>query len=128
MERNERLMYEGMVVRVIPRWMSILLYFQQPKGCTLGSTIYLCPEYFKHLTRGRPPGWLEAVLVHEGVHMERARAHGRIRFFAKYLLRRQFRFEEELAAIREELLVRYRYGETFDLNDRAEKLSGYHYL
>lgn len=95
---------------------------------TIYPNIYLPPEVYQDLLGDNPLPASRATLAHEQVHWERQRALGIPRYGARYLLARQFRYNEELAAIKPQMQLLSDANCKFDIADRAQRLASIEYL
>lgn len=95
---------------------------------TIYPNIYLPPEVYQDLLGNNPLPVSRATLVHEQAHWERQRALGILRYGARYLLSKRFRYSEELAAIKPQMQLLYAANSRFDIADRAKRLASIEYL
>jgi len=69
-----------------------------------------------------------AILIHEQTHIKRQRKTGWLAWGLKYCLSRKFRFEEELAAIKESMKYLKKNKLDFETEKSAKHLSSFLYL
>lgn len=69
----------------------------------------------------------EAVIAHEREHLKREWAYGPIAFGLRYFSDRQFRLNEELAAIRVEMAFLRSRGFVYDVQRKAQQFSSHIY-
>ena len=95
----------------------------QPPGFAAFGRIYLRDAVWEDYQSGNPKPETLATIKHEQTHIDRG-----LRVFARYWLDRHFRFQEELAATREEMKVLRKHAKPFDIDKRARDWSGAWYL
>ena len=112
--------YKGRSVRKIP-WPKI-----QPLGFAFMEGIYLRDSHWEDFLTGNPNPKTLSILSHEHTHTERMGKS--VKTHVVFWLKRDFRFNEELVSIRNEMEVLKEHGEDFDIDERARNLSGLVYL
>lgn len=90
--------------------------------------IFVAKEVFESLCSKNPNPKFIAVLEHEKKHIEREKELGFFNFGIKYLFSPEFRFQEELLAIKEGMKYLKKKGLGFDTARSAKFLSSWLYL
>lgn len=116
------------VVRRAPVYWRYLPYFTKIRGLLFLNSIYLRADIFDDIHSNSPKPVNMGVLIHEQTHFERMREQGMLRFGIKYLLSSKVRFEEELAAITEQMRYLKSKGEGYDIERASRALSSIYYL
>lgn len=109
--------YKDLPVHQVPNF-SAPFFFQ--------NRIFLRTRQYRDYISGNPKPETIAVLEHEYTHFKRNGSNRRI--WIKYWTNREFRFQEELAAIRQQMKILKQNGRVFDTGKRARMLSGFGYL
>lgn len=109
-----------------PFYFAWLPWFSGP-ACTIYPYIYMPKGVYKELVSATPAASALATLAHEQVHWQRQKDMGIVRYGLRYVFGRQFRYQEELLAIRAQIKVLKEHGLDFDMQDRARRLSGAEY-
>jgi len=90
--------------------------------------IYLPRKVYINLEKSKPNSEYIAILAHEQTHIERQKKTGFIKWLIKYIFLPKFRFNEELVAIKVQIKCLKKYKKEFDIEKKAESLSGWLYL
>jgi hypothetical protein len=98
----------------------------QPLGFAAFGHIYVREEFWNDLHSKKPSASSLSILAHEQTHIKRMGS--KLMPYIIYWLNRKYRFQEELAAITEEMRVLKKHGEKFGIEKRAKNLSGAPYL
>ena len=109
--------YKGLPVHKVPNF-SATFFFQ--------NRIFLRTKQYRDYVSGDPEPETIAVLEHEYTHFKRLGSS--MRSSIKYWTNREFRFQEELAAIRQQMKILKQNGRVFDTGKRARMLSCFGYL
>lgn len=104
----------------------VLGFVPWARGAAMFGRIYLRNTIWKDYLSGKPEPETLFVLAHEYTHTKRLGKN--IKPHIIFWLNRKFRFQEELAAIREEMKVLKKYKKEFDIEKRAKHLSGLTYF
>ena len=86
--------------------------------------IYLAPEVYENLFSENPTDYTLAILKHEQTHIQRQKAKGRLRWLFRYILSSNFRFSEELEAVKVEFGFMKKKGWEYDIEKLAKDYSG----
>lgn len=98
----------------------------QPLGFAFLGRIYLRNVLWEDYLTGDPGPRTLSIIAHEQAHIDRM--GGDIRNNFKYWINPELRFQEELAAIREEMKTLKKYGENeFKIDERSRNLSSIWY-
>lgn len=97
-----------------------------PLGFAFFGKVYLRDSLWHDYISGDPSPRTLSIITHEETHIKRLGSD--IKNQIKYWTDPNFRFQEELAAIREEMKVLKSYNEEFTIDERAKNLSGAAYL
>ena len=103
------------------------VYLSKAKGFMLIDKIFLRPEIYQNLLTRSPNPQNVGILIHEKTHYRRMNEIGLLKFGMKYLLSRGGRFEEELAAYKEQMRYLKSKGLDYDLDRVARNLSRWVY-
>ena len=103
------------------------LFFPRARGIASFGKIYLIDRLYINFISGELDVETEGVLEHELNHVKAYKDMG-LRHPLIDWLRRKFRYEMELNAIREEMRVYKKKGERFDITKRAKQLSSLSYV
>ena len=90
--------------------------------------IYFPKEIYLKLSSPNPDPKYIAALIHEQEHIKRQKNEGWIKWGMKYIFSPKFRFEEELIAIKASMRYLKKKKIGFDIEKKAEILSGWLYL
>jgi len=90
--------------------------------------IYLPETIYSKITTGGLNADLELVIEHELKHLERQREVGLFRWLLKYCIDKNFRFEEELVAVKASVELSRKIGVKMDIDKISKILSGPMYL
>jgi K+/H+ antiporter YhaU regulatory subunit KhtT len=103
-------------------------YLGKVRGLLFLNRIYLRSDIYDDVHSSSPSVMNISVLVHEQTHYERMQKQGMLRFGIKYLFSSKARFEEELAAIVEQMKYLKSKGEQYDIERTAKALASVYYL
>lgn len=112
--------HKGVVVKKIP-WRG-----PKPSGFAAFGRIYLRNEYWQEWNSGKASPKTLSYLAHEYTHIKRMGMG--LTSGVYYWLNPKFRYQEELAAIREEMKVLKKHKASFNIEKRARDLSSFAYL
>ena len=125
---NEKTIYKGIDVKERP-WFIFL--HKKGRGATFLGRIYLRKDLFKDYLAGSPSVETISVLEHETTHFLNSGGKNVFKSIVHnlcYWLFPNFRFDEELRAIKSEMKVLKTNNQTFDIEKRAKFLSSFYYL
>lgn len=105
-----------------------LFPFSKYTAMAIYPNIYFTKEAFQSLISNNPSPDYIAALKHEQTHIERQRTMGWFKWGILYIFSSQFRFNEELAAIKSTMKQFKKEGLVFDIDKRARHLSNWTYL
>jgi hypothetical protein len=115
-------------VKRAPVYWKYLLYFSKVRGLLFITTIYLRADIYDDLYSTDPKAHSVGILIHEQTHFNRMQQQGMVKFGMKYLFSAKGRFEEELAAISEQMKYLKKNGEKYDIERMSGALSSWYYL
>lgn len=95
---------------------------------SLGPIILLPDNIYQDLKLENPNPKHLALLIHEETHRKRQKEMGYLKFAFKYLFNSNFRFQEELLAVKEAMRYLKKNHVPFDFDKNAKFLSSYVYL
>lgn len=98
------------------------------RGMTIGTRIYIRKDIYNDLKSSSPNHQSVGILVHEQTHVKRIKKAGSIKFGIKYWTNREYRYQEEKAAIKEQMKYLKSVGEKHDYKRQAKNLAGKYYL
>jgi hypothetical protein len=116
------------MVKRAPEYWRHLLYFSKVRGLLFLKTIYLRADIYDDLYSADPKPHSIGILIHEQTHFNRMQQQGMLKFGMKYVFSAGGRFEEELAAIFEQMKYLKKNGEKYDIERGAGALSSWYYL
>ncbi len=119
--------YKGIKVIKKPSFLNFIPVFSYTAQA-ISPFILVNPEVYESLTSHNPNPRYIAVLEHERKHIERQKELGFIKFGIKYFFSPEFRFQEELLAIKEGMKYLRRNKLNFDTSRSAKFLSSWLYL
>ncbi len=90
--------------------------------------IYLPRDIFENLKSSKPDNKNISILIHEQTHIKRQKNTGWLLWGIKYVFLSNFRFNEELVAIKESMKFMKSKKESWDIDRSARFLSSYLYL
>ncbi len=90
--------------------------------------IYFKNQVYENLKSNNPDPHYIAALKHEQTHIERQKKKGRFGWGLNYIFSPNFRFNEELEAIKASMKYLKSLNNSFDTNKAARYLSGWPYL
>ncbi len=111
-------------VKLLPFYLRFIRY----RGLSFYPWIFLRKDIYKDLLSESPSNLSIATLIHEQTHIKRMKKIGLTRFAIKYWIDKDFRFQEELAAVKESMEYLKKRGEVFNIEKTAKALSSYQYL
>jgi len=115
--------YKGITVKKKPNFWNFLPWLSSYTAQAFFSKIYVSEEIFDNLKSKKPKPRSIATLEHERKHIERQKELGPINFGIRYIFSPEFRFSEELLAIKESMKYLKRKGLDFDIERAAGFLS-----
>ncbi len=95
---------------------------------TAFGVIYFPPDQYDDLHSDNPSTWIQSVLIHEKVHAHRQAKMGGTQWGLRYIVSRKFRLNEELLAIREQMLFLKKHNGSYDIERKARQFAGAAYL
>lgn len=122
----DKLKYKGFKVHKKPWW--TFLYMRRAKAFTTLDKIYIDKKLFNELENNKLTCNSESALAHEITHIKRFRKHGVIKSELIYWVNKKFRYNEELAAIEEEMKIYKKYNKNYYFEKASKGLSGFIYL
>lgn len=121
--------YKIIKIHKKPSFLKITGFFYY-SAQAIGNTVFVPESLYKELMENKIDVTNEAILIHENTHLEEQRKLGLSKWLIKYLLNKNFRYEQELIANKAEL--RYLTKKGVDTNklikSRAKAISGWRYL
>jgi len=119
--------YKGISVQRKPFIYRIIMF--KAKGIAFADKIALGGKQYEEFVAGKLSCETESTLEHELEHVKRIRKFGRDKKFdLKYWFDREFRFQEELFAIKAGMRVYRKNKKQFPIKKVARSLSNYKYL
>lgn len=115
-------------IKQAPKWWKYFPYLKILKGCLFFKWIYLRNDIYSNLQSDIPDDRNYSVLLHEMKHLERMKFLGMFRFGFQYIFSRKHRLEEELLAIREQIIYLKSKNLEYDIDWSARTLAGWPYL
>lgn len=118
--------YKDIEIRKKPWW--TFLYMRRASAFTTLDKIYVNKKIFKQIKNNDLSVKNKAILEHEITHIKRFRKFGLWEVEIRYWLDKNFRYEEEIAAIENQMKVIKKHGKKYDFEKTAKSLSGFGYL
>ena len=116
-------------VKMIPTWWKFIPFLGVEIATTIYPYIYLPKDMYVDLISENPSILNMSVLIHEKVHIDRQIQHGSILLWnINYLLIPKFRLDEEIVAIREQMVFLKKHGKKYDYERKAQQFSSSTYL
>lgn len=115
-------------IQVIPSWWKYIPLLGTEITTAIYPNIYFPKEVYSNLLSKSPSILNQSILIHETVHIERQIAYGVFKWNVRYLCDKKFRLEEELIAIKTQMLFLKRNNETYDCKRKAKHFSSSVYL
>jgi len=115
-------------VRKKSRIFDLLPWLNQNTATAICPHVYVPRTMYEDLHQKSPDPYYIALVLHEQEHIKRAKTSGVFRFYVRYLLRRHFRFEEELEAIKPQFHYLKKMGLDPYIEHRARYMSGWLYF
>ena len=119
---------KDVIFRKKPKFLRLIPWLSSYTALAFFSRIYVSEKIFNDLNSNNPNPESIAILKHEKTHVRRQKEIGSLKFGFKYFFSPQFRFQEELIAIRESMKHLKKNGIKFDINKSAKFLSSWLYL
>lgn len=119
--------YKGIKVIKKPSFLNFVPGFSYTAQA-ISPYILVTTEVFDNITSENPNPRYIAALEHEKKHIEREKELGFFNFGVKYLFSPEFRFQEELSAIKEGMKYLKQNKLTFDTSRSAKFISSWLYL
>ena len=119
--------YKGIKVIKKPSFLNIIPGFSYTAQSICSYILVPSKVYNNLISKNSDPRFI-ATLEHEKKHLERQKETGFVKFAIKYLFFSEFRFKEELLAIKEEMRFLRKNKFNFDIARRAKYLSSWLYL
>lgn len=116
------------IIKRAPTYWRYLPYLSKTRGLLFINRIYLRADIFDNILTDSATPHNVSVLIHEQTHYNRMLKQGMIPFGIKYLFSRSGRYEEEFAAITEQMRYLKKYNAQYDIRRGASALSGPYYL
>ena len=107
---------------------SVLPLFSTYTAHALYPNVYIPKHIYEDLQSKNPNPKNVSVLIHEQTHINRQKQMGWLLWGLKYCASRKFRFEEELAAVKESMKYLKKKKVKLDINRKAKLLSSFLYL
>ena len=121
-------MYKDIKFKKINWFQKLSPQMREVKALTKSDTIYLSDDLYAEVMSGKPSVYVQGIIEHEKVHMQRKQEMGACMFKLKYSFSPQFRLREELLAETARFSFLKSKGEKINLEDRARKMSGFMYF
>lgn len=123
---NRKMKYKGVEILPKPWW--TFLYMRRADAFTTLDKIYLSQEKYKELLKNNLSVDLEATLEHEITHIKRFRKVGIWKSEIIYWLDKEFRYNEELAAIENQMRILKKNNRKYHFDKVSKYLSSFGYL
>lgn len=116
------------VVKKIPRWWKYVPFLNSGLATVIYPHIYVPDAVYTDVIEGSPTVESLGILVHEQEHLRRQKIHGPVGWNIRYLTSKKFRLQEELAAIKLQMIFLKQNGKTYDCERKARQFSSSAYL
>lgn len=116
------------LLRPIPYWFRWIPFFGTSLAVAIGARAYFPKGMYEDLMSKHPSHESVSVYVHEHTHIERQIQDGILWWHLRYIFDRGFRLDEELLAIRKEMVYRHEHKLTYNIARKAKHFSSSTYL
>lgn len=116
------------LIHPIPRYFGLIPFISTKMACTIFCKIYFPLDQYNDLVSSNPTNLVKSVYLHELVHVTRQKEQGSLLWNIKYLCNKKFRLEEELAAIKEQMIFLKSMSEIYDIERKAKQFASSDYL
>lgn len=107
-----------------PFWFKYFSFLGAEMAMTIPPFIFFPKSDYQNLKSKNPNANTMAVLLHEKIHVERAKEIGIIRWLFQYIFNKHFRLEEELTAIAWEIHQRHVLSaDEYDVDRKARQFA-----
>jgi len=115
-------------VRKIPKWWKCIPFLQVDMAATVYPYMYFPEDVFNDLHALDPNKHNLSIYIHEKVHLDRQVKHGPFAWNFKYIFSKKFRLEEELEAIRTQMIFLKQNSLGYDIDKKAKQFASSIYL
>lgn len=119
--------FYGPNIRPIPKFWSFIPYLHKDMASSIYPNIYLTEVEYEEYKNSKMSIWTRSVLIHENEHIKNWKKIGYLKFPYLYLSNKSFRLEEELRAIKEQMIFLKHNGENYDIDRKAKQFSDQEY-
>lgn len=119
--------FSGANIRPIPKYWSFLPFFHTEMASSIYPNIYLTESEYEEYKNNNISIWTKSVLIHEAEHIKNWKNLGYLKFPYLYLFNKDFRLQEELRAIKTQMIFLKENNAPYDIERKALQFSGKEY-
>ncbi len=119
--------FYGPNIRPIPRFWSFIPYLHKDMASSIYPNIYLTKAEYEEYKNNKMSILTKSVIVHEENHIKNWQEIGYLKFPYLYLSNKNFKLEEELRAIKEQMIFLKVNNTNYDIDRKAKQFSGQEY-
>ncbi|MBP9803091.1 MAG: hypothetical protein KBD14_02170 [Candidatus Pacebacteria bacterium] len=119
--------FYGANIRAIPKYWKIIPLLHTEMASSIYPNIYLTKSEYQEYTNNNMSTWTKSVLIHEDEHIKNWKNLGYLKFPYLYLFNKDFRLEEELRAIKTQMIFLKENNTPYDIKRKALQFSGKEY-
>jgi len=120
--------YKGVVIKQKPVILNIIPWLSDKTVQGIAPYIWVPKFMYEQITNNGLSILHESILIHESTHIKRQRQSGLLVFGIKYVFNSRFRYDEELVAVKEQMIFLKKNKVQYDSNLKASRLSSWLYL
>ena len=115
-------------VKKIPKWWRWMPFLQVDMAATIYPYMYFPEDIFNDLHATDPEKHNLSIYIHEKVHLDRQVKYGFLIWNLKYIFSKKFRLEEEIEAIRAQMIFLKQNAMGYDIDKKAKQFASSIYL
>lgn len=119
--------FSGANIRPIPPYWSFLPFFHTEMASSIYPNIYLTENEYLEYKNQNLSIETESVLIHESEHIKNWKNLGYLKFPYLYLFNKDFRLDEELRAIKTQMIFLKENNAPYDIERKALQFNGKEY-
>lgn len=117
----------GENIRPIPFYFRFLPFLHSEMASSIYPNIYLTKKEYEEYQSGSVSILTQSVIIHEQEHLKNWKDIGYLNFPYLYLTNKDWRLEEELRAIKIQMIFLKENNQTYDIERKARQFSGKEY-
>lgn len=120
--------YKGIPIKRKPAILNLIPWLSDKTIQGIAPYIWVPKTMYNQIEKDRLSIVNESILIHEATHIKRQRQSGLLVFGFKYVLNSRFRYDEELAAVKSQMVFLKKNKVAYDIHLKALRLSSWLYL